>query len=70
LEGAEKLTQELDKQCLQRTNELTGLENENKVIKVEISELVQTIERLAIERSEMEERLEGIKTENAKLVSE
>jgi hypothetical protein len=51
-----------------RTQEMAGLENENKAVKVEIAELVQTIERLAIERTEMEGKLDGVKIENAKLV--
>lgn len=67
-EETQNISLDLENQVAQRSQECTALEDENKSLKLEIADLVQSIERLMIEREEMESKIDSVKMENTKLV--
>ncbi|KAL3902017.1 MAG: hypothetical protein SGCHY_000127 [Lobulomycetales sp.] len=66
-EETQNISLDLENQVAQRSQECTALEDENKSLKLEIADLVQSIERLMIEREEMESKIDSVKMENTKL---
>lgn len=67
LENSIQLTNELEKNCNQQTIECNALENENKIMKSDIGELIKTIESLLEERVQVEGKLEELRNENQRL---